>query len=278
MLKQRVTTAAVMLLIFLCGLFLLPEAGFMALLSLVLLAGIWEWSNLAGFTAWFQRILYCLLALALTGGVVVVTHLWTGTVDEAVTRTLLLVAASWWALALLWIQGYPGSAVLWGSRWIRGLMGWLVLIPAWLALAYLYRQESGTGLIILMAAAVSIADIGAYFFGKAMGRHKLVVAVSPGKTLEGFLGGLVSCLAFGVAVTAYRGFDQWLPLLVILLCTALAAVLGDLLESMVKRQRNVKDSGKLLPGHGGILDRLDSFSAAAPIFALGIILTGWTWS
>ena len=123
---------------------------------------------------------------------------------------------------------------------------------------------------------VIAADTGAYFTGKAFGRHKLLANVSPGKSWEGFWGGLLACLLLGLLVEIYTGFVQWQALFIIMLFTSLGSVLGDLLESMVKRHRDVKDSGSVLPGHGGMLDRIDSITAAAPIFTLGIILSGWS--
>lgn len=275
MFKSRVITAFLMAAVFFASLFLLPWQGFAIFMGLVLLAGAWEWSNLSGFSSKWQQLLYCFFTLLLTLGVSHFTGLLSSAIDTEAVRTLLLFACGWWAVALLWVQGYPSSAILWGQRWTRAIVGWLVLIPAWLALAYLHRSPLGSWLILLVMFTVFVADTGAYFFGRAFGKHKLAKNVSPGKSWEGFFGGVLCCLVLALAVTSYAGFDSWLPILVIVVFTGLASVLGDLLESMVKRQRGIKDSGTLLPGHGGIMDRLDSITAAAPVFVLGIILSGW---
>ena len=189
-------------------------------------------------------------------------------------RWVFGVAALWWCVAWLWIKSFPASSIWWGSMWVRLLMGWLALLPAWLACVYLRLQSDGEWKVLFLLAFVAAADIGAYFSGTQFGKHKLAPAVSPGKSWEGFYGGLAASVVFALLVS--RLFWQELPLLALLLIAALtmfASVLGDLLESMVKRYRGVKDSGTILPGHGGVLDRFDSISAAAPIFVLGLLLT-----
>ena len=157
------------------------------------------------------------------------------------------------------------------------VMGALVLAPAGLAVVYLLSYDSGGLLLLFLVILVAAADIGAYFAGHRWGRRKLSPEVSPGKTWEGFLGGMASCTLLAVLTYLFVTADRLsLPAtLAIVLCAALASVLGDLMESMVKRHRGVKDSGVLLPGHGGFLDRIDGHTAAAPVFALGLILAGW---
>ena len=156
-------------------------------------------------------------------------------------------------------------------------MGVMTLVPAWVAVIYLRQHEHGIELIFIMVAIVAAADIGAYFSGKAWGKSKLAVAVSPGKSWAGFWGGLVSSVS--VVVVLWLIFDGGrhglLAVVATVVVTALASVLGDLLESMVKRQQGIKDSGRILPGHGGMMDRLDSMTAAAPVFALCLLLAGW---
>ncbi len=152
-------------------------------------------------------------------------------------------------------------------------MGLLTLLPTWLALVYLRALPNGEWKIVFLLGLVAAADIGAYFSGSTFGRRKLAPSVSPGKSWEGFWGGLALSMLLALAVWWFCWRTLPLPAwLLVVACTVLASVLGDLLESMIKRQRGVKDSGTLLPGHGGIMDRLDSISAAAPIFALGLLL------
>lgn len=274
MLKQRVITAIVLALVFLGGLFFLPIAGFALAVGVVVVLAGWEWANLAGLTAQWQRLMYaatvgCGSALAAwyTGFIP------SGELQSQPLQMLLVTACTWWAVALLWVQGYPSSAVLWGHPIVKMVMGVFVLIPTWLALVFLRGQPAGEWLILLLMVMVACADIGAYFTGKALGRRKLAPAVSPGKSWEGFWGGFVCCLVLA-AVVGYVLGGGWLTLAIIA-PAGLASVLGDLLESMVKRQRGIKDSSQLLPGHGGILDRVDSVTAAAPVFALAVLLTGW---
>lgn len=276
MLKLRIITAIVLATLFLMGLFFLPWFGFIVFVGVVTLIGAWEWANLAGFESASQRFLFSVLTFVVMLLVAWYTGLAEGVIYLTETRHVLLIAGAWWAVALLWVQGYPSSAILWESRWVRALMGWLVLVPCWLSLSYLHQKDQGSLLILLVMVTVIVADTGAYFTGKAFGKRKLLVKVSPGKSWEGFWGGLVACLLLALLVEIYTGFAQWIALLVIMLFTSLGSVLGDLLESMVKRHRNIKDSGSVLPGHGGMLDRIDSITAAAPIFTLGIILSGWS--
>lgn len=274
MLKQRVITAVVLAVLFLGGLFFLSVTGFALAIGVVVMLAGWEWANLSGLTAQWQRLLYA----AVVGGSVALAAWYTGFLPAGELQTgplqvLLLAACTWWAVALLWVQGYPSSALLWGHSIIKMLMGFLVLVPTWLALVFLRDQPAGEWLILLVMVMVACADIGAYFTGKAFGRRKLAPAVSPGKSWEGFWGGFACCLLLAVIVGCVFG-GGWLTLAIIA-PASLASVLGDLLESMVKRQRGIKDSSQLLPGHGGILDRVDSITAAAPVFALAVLLTGW---
>jgi len=273
LLKQRVLTAIVLALLVLGTLFGLPAPWFALFAAGVILVAAWEWANLAAAGRWLGLAFYGLMAAAMAwmfaglGFVEPPLHL-------ELVKQLLLVGCAWWAVALLWVQGYPSSALLWGSTPVRLAMGMLVLLPAWLALSWLVTLEQGHWLVILVVLTVACADIGAYFCGRAFGRRKLAPEVSPGKTLEGFGGGLVLVLLVISVVIALSPSQRhlWLQWTVVEVFTVLASVLGDLLESMVKRHRGVKDSGKILPGHGGILDRIDSLTAALPVFALLYLL------
>lgn len=274
MLKQRVITALILVAVLLALLFYTSAAQFAVVVGLIVMVGAWEWANLAGFTRQSQRIAYA----ASIGLLILACAFYCDFVDSASlallrVRDVLSVACVWWALALLWVQSYPSSALLWGSQWLRALIGILVLVPTWLALLMLREEPAGAWLIVLMMAIVAAADIGAYFTGKAFGRRKLAPAVSPGKTWEGFAGGL--CCALLVALGAGWLSGQPLLLTALVVPTVLASVLGDLLESMLKRHRGIKDSSQLLPGHGGVLDRIDSMTAAAPVFALAVLVSGW---
>jgi len=273
-LKQRVITGLVMATAVILAIVYLPVSGLMLLLAIVMLIASWEWANLSGFTSYPTQFCYLLFVALLLALLVHFGGLLSITTDWLPLRDVIGAGCLWWAVALLWVKSYPASAVLWRSRWVRGLMGLFTLIPAWLALVYLRSYEAGQALILILVAFVASADIGAYFSGKRWGKAKLAPNVSPGKSWAGFWGGLVASNIFAVAVWYACGQPllELAELLSIAPIVAVVSVLGDLLESMVKRQRGIKDSGKILPGHGGVLDRIDSLTAAAPVFALSLML------
>ncbi len=271
-LKQRVITAFAMLFILLFALFVLPLEGFTLFICILFLVGAWEWSNLSGIRSKIARILFTLVTFGLA-----ITLAWYSkwSQDMEALRSILLVGCAWWVFSLLWIQGFPSSAIIWGSWPIRAVMGWFVLIPAWLACIYLRAENNGAWLMLMVIFIIAAADIGAYFTGKSLGRTKLAPNVSPGKSWEGVFGGMIFAVFIGMIFNWVFGKDQWLILFLILIPTALISVIGDLLESMVKRHRGVKDSSQLLPGHGGVLDRIDGLVAAAPVFALALLMTSY---
>lgn len=277
MLKQRVITAIILTAIFLGALFGLSAQYFPFFIGAVVLIGAWEWANLSSLGALWQRAVYALVIAGLLSVLANQIGLCSPeqTLNLGLIKSVLIVACSWWALALLLVQGYPSSAILWGHPALRLLVGVLVLVPTWLALVYIRFQPQGAWLVVMIAGVVAAADIGGYFAGRKFGKRKLAPAVSPGKTWEGFTGGLIANLLLGSLIAYLTGSNICL-LLAIIVPTSLFSVLGDLLESMVKRHAGVKDSGVILPGHGGILDRVDSITAAAPVFALAVLASGWT--
>ena len=194
-------------------------------------------------------------------------------------RGILVVAVCWWVVATAWVVRYqqgidPEVASL---PLLRVIGGWCTLIPAWLALVALHRHgPAGPVWVLLLLVLIWGADSGAYFAGRSFGRHRLANQVSPGKTWEGVAGGMVVIVvvaaAFGQVLELTIGVAATLVALCVL--TGFVSVLGDLVESMWKRRAGLKDSGVLIPGHGGVLDRIDSLSAAAPVFVLGASLGG----
>lgn len=276
MLKQRVVTAIVIAVVFFSALFFSSPYSFSLMTAVVVVYAAWEWSNLAGFSRKLIRLFYALslaVLLIVSGYVLGLSD--SSTLDLAVGKTLMSWLVPWWAIALLWVQGYPSSALLWGSSWARALIGYLVIVPAWLAMVILIHANQGEWLIMIVVLIVAFADIGAYFSGRAFGKHKLAINVSPKKTWEGLVGGVVANLIFVAVLLVALNVDHWSMLLGLVMITVLASVLGDLLESMVKRHRGIKDSGNILPGHGGILDRLDSLTAALPVFTLVYLFSGF---
>lgn len=276
MLKQRVVTALILILVIGGGIVLLPAAGVAVMFALLVLLAAWEWSALSGLNSRGARSAFVALVALLMVLAGWYSSLFSPLVDDLRVRDVVGLGCLWWSIALLWVKSYPASAVIWQAPLVRVLIGLLTLVPAWLALVYLRWQEHGVAWIFVLIALVAAADIGAYFSGRAWGESKLAPAVSPGKSWAGFWGGLAASV--GLATLLWWGFGRewlsWSTAASVALITTLASVLGDLLESMIKRHQGVKDSGSILPGHGGMMDRLDSMTAAAPVFALSLILVG----
>ncbi|MEQ8514091.1 MAG: phosphatidate cytidylyltransferase [Chromatocurvus sp.] len=278
MLRQRVFTAVAMALIFLGGVLFLSIPTLALTFVVVVALGAWEWAPLASLQPTLARAAYALLVVLGCGALYSYLSLGDSPRREDV-QPLLGVACLWWCFALLWVRSFPGSAVLWSSRLMRSLMGLMVLLPAWVAAVYLLSFQRGGVLMATLVLLVATADIGAYFTGKRFGRHKLAPAVSPAKTWEGFWGGVLCVVLVSLAIWSIlpAQFDHIGvgAAVAVGLATALTSVLGDLTVSMVKRESGVKDSSSLLPGHGGLLDRLDSLCGAAPTFALALLLAGY---
>ncbi|MET1076602.1 MAG: phosphatidate cytidylyltransferase [Pseudomonas sp.] len=268
MLKQRIITALVLLPLALCGFFLLDGGWFALFIGAVVSLGAWEWARLAGFDAQPARVGYAAVVALL---LLLLYRL------PVLAPALLVVAMLWWGVATALVLAYPGSSRYWGGGPGKLLIGWLILLPAWQGLVLLKQWPLGNLLILAVMVLVWGADVGAYFSGKAFGKRKLAPRVSPGKSWEGAIGGLLFCLVLTLAVGLYRGWSMsglGLALLGAALVVAISVV-GDLTESMFKRQSGIKDSSQLLPGHGGVLDRIDSLTAAVPVFAVLLWLAGW---
>ena len=265
MLKQRIMTALVLAPVALAGVFLLPPAGFSWFIALVILIGAWEWGGLAGLSGQSGR----LSCVALTAAVLWLTL-------AGGETTIMVLALAWWVVAFWLVKSYPDSARWCQSKLVRLVIMLAVLVPAWVGLRVLKANEQGHLLIFYLFMVIWGADVGAYFAGKNFGKRKLAVNVSPGKTIEGCIGGMatVTLLAILAGLCFEMSFGHGLILLLATWITALVSVLGDLLESMLKREAGIKDSSNLLPGHGGVLDRIDSLAAAVPVFALASLVLG----
>ena len=263
MLKQRVITACVLALVTLWVVLKLPSAGFGAVLLAVLLLCAWEWADLAGLTQPRGRLLYGGLALAL------ILAVWPLTGHAAFVSGLMIPVFAAWCGVLVWLWRYAGQPGLQDRSFAVGAAGVAALAAAWLALMGL-RDEFGPGYVLFLLMLIWVADIGAYFAGRRWGRRKLAPTISPGKTWEGVWGAATAALAFALVGAAVLGVgSRWPGFVAVCMVAVGFSIVGDLFESMLKRQRGVKDSGSLLPGHGGVLDRLDSLIAAAPVFLLG---------
>lgn len=250
------------------GFFYLDGIAFALFIGLVVTLAAWEWAHLAGFNAQPARVAYAVLVVLLLAMLYQL---------PALAPWLLVAAVLWWGAATALVIGYPRSRRFWGGAPGSLLIGLLILLPAWQALLILKQWPSGNWLIIAVMVLVWAADIGAYFSGKAFGRRKLAPAVSPGKSWEGLIGGLLASLAITLAIGLNRDWSAR-ELVLALLGAALVvsvSVIGDLTESMFKRSAGIKDSSQLLPGHGGVMDRIDSLTAAIPLFAVLLWLAGW---
>lgn len=262
-LRQRVITAVTLALGLLFVIFALPPPASVLLAFITMMAGAWEWSAFVHAQRMGLRIAYALLiALGLVAG-------WLWSLRPDGFAIVLGIAALWWLVALFWVWFAPerGGAV---SAAIAGVFS---LVPAGVALARLRYEGEGAWVLFYALFVIMAADIGAYFAGHRIGRTRLAPLISPGKTWEGVLGGtLVSLLVAGVGAWAL-GWPGRVVLPIVLLAVA-CSVVGDLTESLLKRHAGLKDSGRLFPGHGGVLDRIDSLLSGIPMLALGLLLAG----
>ena len=274
MLKTRVTTAIVMLAVFLCALFWLPAPAWAAFAGLMLLPAAWEWARLTRLPT-AAHIPYALAIVALCAALMLLPGGSAGPGRE-ISLLIYAVASAFWLCAVplwLWRAWQP-------ARYWLALSGAVVLIPTWMALVQL--RDQGMLLLLLVMAVVWISDSAAYFSGRRFGRRKLAPSISPGKTWEGVAGALLAVGLYGVVwigagqayfpktLGASRAPAAWM--LVLLWLLAAAGIYGDLFESALKRRAGVKDSGTILPGHGGMLDRIDALIAALPLAALAYIV------
>jgi phosphatidate cytidylyltransferase len=272
MLRDRVVTAAVLAAGFLAALFWLPPLGWTALSGGVLALAAWEWAGFAR-CATAGRLAYAAASVAALVAAAHAFNLATGAAGTIALMPVYGLAAGFWIVgAPIWLARRPLAAP---SALVLGA-GWVVLLPGFLALIHLRNLDPRS--LLLFMAIVWIADIAAYFVGHRFGRHKLAPRVSPGKTWEGVAGALVATgvyacvwIAFAPGATPAVVRDlPWSPAWMLLFVAGLAAlsVIGDLFESAMKRQAGLKDSGGLLPGHGGVLDRIDALTPVLPVAAL----------
>jgi phosphatidate cytidylyltransferase len=274
MLATRVITAVVALLVLLAMVFFAPAALWSAFMLVVALVGCWEWSRLSALT---PAATYAYLALSAAIGVALWLFYVAGApaaFGQLALAAFGIAAAFWVFVATAWLRLRlrPGPAAC-------ALAGWVVVWPTWMAFVVL--REAGPWILLAVAALVWVADIAAYFAGRRFGRHKLAPSVSPGKTWEGVYGALAGVAAYGavLAVIAHGQPEPFtgvfragggVPAIAAMLALALLSVVGDLFESWMKRGAGLKDSSALLPGHGGVLDRIDALTATLPVAALAL--------
>jgi len=255
------------------AIFVLPAQLFPVLLAIILLGGCWEYRRLAGLSGRASGYLLMLIQAAIL--VLAYRHR-----SEWDTNILMLMSIGCvaWLLMMIRLPLYrPGAHPDSSYRAVSFVTAILSITIGWFAISWLRIQTGGSWLILLLLLIVWAADTGAYFAGKKFGNKKLAPHISPGKTQAGLWGGLIAAPLMGLLAASLMPLDHIDPVSLILLSlvTALVSVAGDLMISLHKRTSGLKDSGNLLPGHGGILDRLDSLLAAAPFFALGLLVTGF---
>ena len=282
MLKERVLSAIVMVIVALAAIFWLPPLAFTIVLSALVVLGMWEWAQFAGFKSQMSRVVVagattCILLLLIVANTDYISAARFITDANAI---VLFIACAWWIIAFGLVVTYPNSAKLWEKSVVAKLLFALcTLFPFLIGLLairfnnYSVNAYQGTYLLLYVFLLVWGADSGAYFFGRALGKYKLAPRVSPGKSWEGALGGLFTSGVIAFVFLQATPDDvfgralETVPFIVVSVATVAISVLGDLAESMFKRQAGIKDSSNLIPGHGGILDRVDSLTAAIPFFA-----------
>ena len=272
MLKLRVITAVILLALLLVALFALPPAAWAALIILMVVQGAVEWARLSGLRSREAKLYWGLTLLLMLG---------LSVADSAATEAqqVLVHLAVYTVSAVLWLIIVPTWLMAgWKVRQplLMALTGWAVLIPTGLAMQDLREAAPSPWLLLLVMGLVWVADIAAYFAGRKFGKNKLAPSISPGKTWEGVAGALLGVSVYVVLAWSFSPYFSHREVLPILLLASWwwvgLAVIGDLFESAIKRQAGVKDSGALLPGHGGLLDRIDALTSTLPLAAMAMLL------
>ncbi|MCP3849240.1 MAG: phosphatidate cytidylyltransferase [Gammaproteobacteria bacterium] len=271
MLKLRVITALILFPLAVSGILFLSNNTFAAFVGLIMLFGAYEWAGFAKFPSFASKIAYVFIVATILFSIWLINFILS-------SSAMNIAAGIFWLFALLLIFGYPGSTKFWsGKTVVIAVMGLFLLTFTWYAVISVHAISnlkfadifiSGPYLLLSSLMLIFAADTGAYFSGKRFGKNKLAPKVSPGKSIEGALGGLALALLMAIVFTLWNGgvLQDYLYVFGITFVTVSFSIIGDLMESMFKRQANIKDSGNLLPGHGGILDRIDSITAAVPVF------------
>ncbi|PPI88678.1 CDP-diglyceride synthetase [Candidatus Pantoea edessiphila] len=277
MLKNRFFTALILTFFVIISLFLLSPLNFALVNTLICMLAAWEWSKLSGITLCYQRLL-----VAVFFGLILIFLFKINRYDihSFIVIFLLSISGIWWLIALLLVLTYPVSSFIWKNSYlIRISFGMSTLIPFFYFLTtfrYLYYDTdrfAGSWLILFIIFLVSCVDASAYFFGKVFGKYKLAPIISPNKTWEGFLGSLffLFMIIFLFSNLNLINFSRKFLIFFSFIIT-FASLLGDLTESMLKREIGIKDSSNIIPGHGGILDRIDSLTIVVPMFGVMVVV------
>jgi phosphatidate cytidylyltransferase len=264
-LKLRIITAGILGILIVGGLFYLPIGANAVLLGAFLVVAAWEWSALVGWSSISVRLCYTVLVVALS------ICIWRWNETAEIFTFIYRGAVIWWCLCAILVilaqRRRLGSLILIANNATAGI---IVLLSAWSAIVWLLFNDRT--LLFAVFMLVWVADGAAFFVGRRWGRHRLAPNVSPGKSWEGVLGGIGFGALSGVLISYTIVLSDKARIAFVVICvgTICISIVGDLFESMLKRNRGVKDSGQILPGHGGVLDRIDGLVAAAPVFVAGI--------
>lgn len=278
MLKLRVITALVLGPFILWSVLAFSHQAIAVELAIILVLAAWEWARMAGLTNQFARIFYALIL----GLLMTLTSLLLHVYPDQLKVTLYIVSC-WWLFCLLWLvlterkglQVQP--AFPWPVVVLNLMIGIIVLLGAFVSITGMHQSDTyGAHYIVALLLLIWVADSAAYFSGKSFGKHKLAPHISPGKTWEGVAGAILATILTSYLLSQLLGMQtaNVISFVALSVCTIIISIAGDLFESMFKRKAGIKDSSQMLPGHGGILDRIDSLVAAAPLFYLGLILAG----
>ncbi|MGR9115023.1 MAG: phosphatidate cytidylyltransferase [Gammaproteobacteria bacterium] len=284
MLLQRIITASILVPLVVLAVYLLPVHYFTLLLAFIILVAAWEWTGLIGLEKLLYKLLFLILLVLPMLGIYFWTYILEGLAQitdfpeirnySGALEWLVIAPVLFWMVMMFLIKNASDAMLeLKLKTRYKALTGWFILLAAWM---FLYRMRSfyGADMTMYFLLLIWAADIAAYFVGKKFGSTKLAPTISPGKTVAGFYGALISAALCAVVLSLIFGFDFLIAsdFMLLSVLTVLISIYGDLFVSLIKRQQGVKDSGSILPGHGGLLDRIDSLIAAIPLFYAGIIL------
>lgn len=276
MLKHRIITALILAPLALAGIFGTDVQGFYWFVGAIVAVAAWEWARLSGYERQSLRVSYA-----------VYVSIWLIFVRYIPATPILYVGLAWWLIAIVLVLRYPGTSRFWRQRSIKLMIGLLILIPFWKTMLALREAKMlvdidlGVHLVLFYALLlIWAADTGAYFAGRAFGKAKLAPAVSPGKSWAGAWGGLGCTVVLALVAANWLDLSSSLTvqLVIVTVIAAIVSIFGDLTESLFKREAGIKDSSNLLPGHGGILDRIDSLTASIPVLTALLYSFSWiTW-
>jgi len=272
-LKQRLITAIILFSLLVWGILVLSTDWIAVVLAFFITIGAWEWTRMMELKSSILRITYvfCII-LCMGSGWWFLQHM------PGLYYFSIICAVACWIVALYAVKTYPSNTALYSNKLAKSVLGLLLLVPTWMALVGLHNSPTfGPNYVVYLILLTSVADTGAYFGGRRWGKNKLAPALSPGKTWEGVGSALIATMFFSVlgALILDVGSGQLasiIKFIVLSMIVVAFSIIGDLIESLFKRLVKLKDSGTILPGHGGILDRIDSMTAAAPFFVLGLWL------